>query len=601
MKSAAFIFCILLAAVFILPACAEEPAGAVTTEPEIIHGVTREVTLEPILEPTKEPTVEPTKERTTEPTREPTREPVTERTTEPTEAPTHVPTTEAGPKVGWITIISTPSGAPVSLDGRTAGVTPIAGTEVGAGTHTVRITMEGYEPYETSISVGAGEQASADATLKAKVTPTETPTPTPTATQGPIGGGKGWFRIHANVDGATALLGDLSSGCTIEGGSCSIIVGTTTTPEKTFTVQKSGYAIYKGQITEWPQEGTTVDLYATLNPVATTGSVQVSSYPTGAVATLDGGNWQYTTATFSPVTAGTNHNVQISMNGYQTYATTVYVSAGQTAYVSTSLVPVNPQPSTGSLRVTTSPSGADIYVDGRYMASSPNVITSLAPGTHSLRMQKAGYDEYLRTVTINAGQRTTVDYSFAPLPSDVGSIEVTSTPAGATLFLDGHYLGLTPSGDYFDITSLVPGTHTITLRITDYQEYMQTVYVRGGQVVTINARLTPIAPGPVADTTGQITVVSSPPGANLFVDNVFKGITPLTMSDISQGSHVVTAKLDGYTDATQTVTVTGGQVTPVALGLVGTAPTETKKSPVTVVPVVLALVLIGMAAGRIRK
>ena len=490
----------------------------------------------------------------------------------------------------------------VSLDGKTVGVTPIAGTEVGAGiVHTVRITMEGYEPYETSISVGAGEQASTDATLKAKVTPTEPPTPTPIVTQGPIGGDKGWIRINANVDGATASLGELSSGCTISGGSCAILVGTTTTPVKTFTVQKPGYTIYTGPITEWPKEGATVDVYATLNPTPSTGSVQVSSYPAGAVATLDGGTWRYTPATFPAITAGTNHNVEISMSGYQTSTTTVYVTAGQTAYVSTSLVPVNPQPSTGSLRVTTSPSGADIYVDGRYMASSPNVITNLAPGTHTLRMQKAGYDEYLRTFSIAAGQRTTVDYSFAPLPSDVGSIEVTSTPAGATLFLDGSYMGLTPPGDYFDLTSLVPGTHVINIRITDYQEYMQTVYVHAGQVVTINARLTPVAPGPVTDTTGEITVVSSPPGADLYLDNVFKGITPLTMSDIQQGPHIVTAKLDGYADASQVVTVTGGQVAPVALGLAEVTPTETKKTPLTVVPVVLAVVLIAMAAGMRRK
>jgi len=235
------------------------------------------------------------------------------------------------------------------------------------------------------------------------------------------------------------------------------------------------------------------------------------------------------------------------------------------------------------------------------MASSPTVITSLAPGTHSLRLQKAGYDEYLRTFTITEGQRTTVDYSFSPLPSDVGSIEVTSTPSGATLFLDGRYMGLTPPADYFDLTSLAPGTHTITIRIADYQEYMQTVYVRGGQVVTINAQLTPATPGPVPDTTGQITVVSSPPGANLYLDNVFRGITPLTLLDIQQGPHIVTAKLDGYADASQSVTVTGGQVAPVALGLSEAVPTTTKKSPVTVMPVVLALALIGVAAGIRRK
>jgi len=595
MKFSTYLMCILLLTVCVLPVLAAEPTKT-TTEPTIIHGVTREATTITTAVPTKEPT----KIATTVPTKEPTAEPTKSPTTEATKVPTTIPTTSSAPKVGWITIVSTPSGASVSLDGKTVGFTPITGTEVSAGiAHSLRITKEGYESYEKTVSVSSGEQSAVDATLTEIVTPTKTPTPTPTATQGPIGGGKGWIRINANVDGASAALG--SEGCTITSGSCSIMVGTTTTPVKTFTVQKSGYAEYAGPITTWPKEGATVDVYATLNPVASTGTLQVSSYPSGAVATLDGGNWQYTPARFSSVSAGTNHHVQISMNGYETYTGTVYVSAGETAYASATLVPVTPYPSTGSLSVATSPAGADIYVDGRYMAASPNTITNLAPGTHTLRMHKAGYDEYLRTFSITAGQRTTVDYTFTPQSSSFGSIEVASTPAGATLFLDGNYMGQTQPEDYFDLTSLVPGTHTITLRMAGYQDYTQTVYVRGGTIETINAPMILVTPGPVADTTGQITVVSSPPGANLYLDNIFKGMTPLTLSDIPQGSHVVMANLNGYADATQTVTVTGGQTTPVALGLIEATTTTAAKSPLTVLPVILGLILVGGAISIKKK
>lgn len=587
MRFFVYLLCILLLAMGVLPALAAESTRAATTEPIIIHGVTRELTTVP--------TAEPTRDVTTVPTKEPAPEPTKPATPEPTKIPTTVPTTSSGPKVGWITIASTPSGATVTLDGKTVGFTPIAGTEVGAGiAHTIRITRDGYVPYETSVSVSSGEQSAVDATLTAIVTPTKTPTPSPTPTQSPIGGGKGWIRVNANVDGATVTLG--SEGCTISGGSCSVMVGTTTTPIKTFTVQESGYSTYTGQITTWPQEGGTIDVYATLNPVASTGTLQVTSYPTGAVATLDGSAWQYTPAQFTAVSAGTNHYVQISMNGYETYATTVYVSAGETAYASAELVPYTPQPSTGSLSVATSPAGADIYIDGRYRAASPNVITNLAPGTHTLRMHRAGYDEYLQTFSITAGQQTIVDYMFTPQSPSFGSIEAASTPAGASLFLDGNYMGQTPAGDYLDLTSLVPGTHTITISMTDYQVYTQTVYIRGGAVETINAQLVPVTPGPGADTTGQITVVSSPAGAELFLDNVFKGVTPLTLSDIPQGQHIVTAKLGGHADASQTVTVTGGQTTPVALGLAGAAPTATPKSPLTAVPVLLGLIVAGGVA-----
>ena len=590
--------CILFAAFIVMPVMAEESIGVIATEPVVTLTETHVTTTVPTPEHTKEPTTEPTKVITREITTEPTREPTREHTTETTREPTSIPTTSTGPRVGWISILSTPSGATVSLDGKTVGFTPVSGTEVGSGiSHTVRITMEGYEPYETRVTVNPGEESGVDATLKAIATPTPTPSPAPTI----IGAGKGWIRVHANVDGATVSFDSLSSGCTISGGSCSVEVGTTSTPFKTFTVQKPGYAIYKGQVTAWPMEGETVDLYATLNPSPTTGTVQVSSYPNGAVATLDGGNWQYTTATFSPVSAGTNHYVQISMNGYQTYATTIYVTAGETAYVSASLVPVTPQPSTGSLRVKTYPAGADIYLDGRYAASTPATLPGLASGTHSLRLQKAGYDEYLRTFTITAGQRTTEDYTFSRSPSGVGSVEVTSTPPGATVFLDGNYMGLTPPGDYLDLTSLAVGPHTITLRMTDYEDYTQTSYIGDGKIVTINAQLTPASSGQGTDTTGEITVVSSPSGANLFLDNAFRGITPLTLSDIPQGSHVVTARLAGYADATETVTVTGGRTTPVALGLASAETTTAAKSPLTMGSLLLGLVIVSVVIALKKR
>jgi len=116
--------------------------------------------------------------------------------------------------------------------------------------------------------------------------------------------------------------------------------------------------------------------------------------------------------------------------------------------------------------------------------------------------------------------------------------------------------------------------------------------------VTVNAQLTPNAPSPTPDTTGQIVVSSTPTGAEVFLDNAFRGITPVTLSDIPAGSHVVTVKQTGYTDSTQTVTVTGGESTPVVIGLVAVPPTT--QSPVTVVSVAGAFAILGvfLALGR---
>jgi len=567
MKRSVLLFCALFIIVFFLPAAvagAEAVVTGPTTEPVIIGGVTRAITREPTAEPTKEPVLPPV--------------------TEPTAGP--------APQIGWITIASTPSGASATLDGHYVGATPVAGLEVASGTsHTVRVTMDGYEPAERSVSVSAGEQAAADLTLTPIVTPEPTPLPTP---ERPIGSDKGWIRVNCNVDGATASLDDHSSGCTIAQGSCSIEVTVTGTPARTYTVQKPGYSIFTGAVPRMPSKGETVDVYATLDPIPVPkyGSIQVTSYPSNAVASLDGLTWQYTPCTFSALSAGTNHNIQISLGGYKPQSRTVMVPADQTVYVNVNLAPNPPYPNTGSLNVATSPKGADIYVDGQYMAQSPSIVPGLIPGVHSLRLHKAGYDEYVNTFTISAGQQTPVAVTLSAQSGNVGSIQVASTPAGSALYLDGNYMGLTPLNDYFDLTSLTPGSHTILLRYTDYQDYTKNVYVAKGGVATVSARLIPVSPGPQPDTTGQVVIASSPTGAEVYLDNVYKGVSPVTLTDIAAGSHMLTLKEAGYQDVVQTVTVNAGQSTPVAVTLALVAPSPTK-SPLTMATVLGAVIVLG--------
>ena len=184
MKPFVVLVCFLLIVLMIIPA----PAAA--ADPDVTREIIGGVTLDPVPEPTKEPTqvitTEPAPKPTAEPTTERTPEPTAVRTTETTLPPTSVhietetqerPLTMVtglivttreppGPQAGWLTVISTPSGAEVSIDGTPAGVTPVIGRELGAGSHSIAITMAGYEPYHAEKTIGNGEQAAVDATLK---------------------------------------------------------------------------------------------------------------------------------------------------------------------------------------------------------------------------------------------------------------------------------------------------------------------------------------------------------------------------------------------------------------------------------------------------
>jgi len=54
---------------------------------------------------------------------------------------------------------------------------------------------------------------------------------------------------------------------------------------------------------------------------------------------------------------------------------------------------------------------------------------------------------------------------------------------------------------------------------------------------------------------GSIGITSEPPGASVYVDNVIKGITPLTLDGVPNGGHAILLRLDGYQDYTDSVIV----------------------------------------------
>jgi hypothetical protein len=65
------------------------------------------------------------------------------------------------------------------------------------------------------------------------------------------------------------------------------------------------------------------------------------------------------------------------------------------------------------------------------------------------------------------------------------------------------------------------------------------------------------------DTLGNITVASSPMGAAFLIDGVYRGITPLDLTGIPSGNHIVRLTLSGYYDYEGSVYVIPNQVTSV--------------------------------------
>jgi len=110
--------------------------------------------------------------------------------------------------------------------------------------------------------------------------------------------------------------------------------------------------------------------------------------------------------------------------------------------------------------------------------------TSLAVGPYTCDIaisSNGGTDTF--SVTVNL------------LPT-TGAISVTSTPSGATIYLDSTDKGNTPH----TISEVLAGIHTITLTLMGYHNWTTNVQVTAGETAYVHATLTPI------HTTGDIRI-----------------------------------------------------------------------------------------------
>jgi len=213
-------------------------------------------------------------------------------------------------------------------------------------------------------------------------------------------------------------------------------------------------------------------------------------------------------------------------------------------------------PQYGSIRVTSSPSNAEVYLDGSYQGITPLLISNVEVGKHTVKVTKKDYYDYGETPQVKENVTTSV---FAPLQpiSGTGSIQVTSSPSNAEVYLDGSYQGTTP----LLISNVEVGKHTVKVTKKDYYDYGETPQVKENVTTSVFAPLQPIP------RTGSIHVTSSPHYARVFLDGIEQGTTPLTITDIEEGWHEVVIIAEYYRAYVEYLYVYGGQETEVETGL----------------------------------
>jgi len=121
------------------------------------------------------------------------------------------------------------------------------------------------------------------------------------------------------------------------------------------------------------------------------------------------------------------------------------------------------------------------FVDGDRMIAArfTGEIPAVSPGTISTPVSSM-------PVTVQAALHPAASPA-RPNLAEFGEINITSTPVGAEVEIDGAYYGNTPG-----LIRLVPGSHTITIRSAGHEIWKRTLNIGPGSSLTVKADLAKI-------------------------------------------------------------------------------------------------------------
>ena len=154
----------------------------------------------------------------------------------------------------------------------------------------------------------------------------------------------------------------------------------------------------------------------------------------------------------------------------------------------------------------------------------------------------------------------------------VGSLQITSFPAGALIYLAPH--GQTPltTGIYTDnsVPNLAVGNYDIRITKGGYQDgFLYDVSITANNETTQSISL--------VLSTGSLNISSTPVGAvgaAIYIDGnvTSSGVTPLIVTGFTPGTHTYRLTKTGYTEITATnFTITSGQTTTVSQAMLTVA------------------------------
>lgn len=200
-----------------------------------------------------------------------------------------------------------------------------------------------------------------------------------------------------------------------------------------------------------------------------------------------------------------------------------------------------------------------------------NILITVGCGTYRVTLSK-GTTKATKTVSVKDDKESVLDFSdYKKSIKNVGSITFNVDPAGADLFINGTRV------DYSQPISLNYGTYSVVAKLNGYSTYTGRLTVAdSSKIINISLESGDTAsvetsspdsesateePESTAAATKTKKIdsdhtisVTSPEGAEVYLDNVYKGIVPCKFTKVI-GSQTITLSKTGYVTKSYSVDI----------------------------------------------
>jgi len=247
------------------------------------------------------------------------------------------------------------------------------------------------------------------------------------------------------------------------------------------------------------------------------GDFYFKSTPTGAKVFIDDEPLPgVTPLTKEGIPAGT-HQIRME-KGFYSNSQTVFLEPNEFKKVDLVLAKAK-----GGLKIVTAPLEANIFFDSKSMGKTPQTLIGLDAGEHLIKLTKQGYINYEKLVFVEDGEVKRLDIKMEKLQP--ATLRIVSQPPNCEVFVNNQQKGRTPTA----VHDLMPGTVQIKITNPLYEDWQEAIVLGNGENKNISPEL--------KKKTGSLFIKSDPIAAEVEIDGVVKGHTPLTLENVEFGTH----------------------------------------------------------------